>query len=56
MINELSKSIFISGHPEDFNKWAADLGDDKWSYKQLLPYFKKSQCHEQGEDTYKGFP
>src|SRR5712691_5385143 len=30
------------GFPEDFDSWAA-LGNDAWSYAQVLPYFRKSE-------------
>lgn len=30
------------GFPEDFDSWAA-LGNDAWSYAEVLPYFRKSE-------------
>ena len=30
------------GFPEDFDSWAA-LGNDEWSYANILPYFRKSE-------------
>src|SRR6266850_1582427 len=30
------------GFPEDFDAWAA-LGNEEWSYAQVLPYFRKSE-------------
>jgi choline dehydrogenase len=31
---------FVRGHPEDFDNWAA-LGARGWSWKDVLPYFRK---------------
>ena len=36
----VNAQIFLRGLPEDYDSWAA-LGNDKWSYSQLLPYFLK---------------
>jgi choline dehydrogenase len=30
------------GFPEDFDSWAA-LGNDEWSYENVLPYFRRSE-------------
>ncbi|KAI5642505.1 GMC oxidoreductase domain-containing protein [Phthorimaea operculella] len=34
--------IYQRGHPEDYNDWAR-MGNDGWSYSEVLPYFKKSE-------------
>ncbi|XP_045452674.1 glucose dehydrogenase [FAD, quinone]-like [Melitaea cinxia] len=34
--------IYQRGHPEDYNDWAR-MGNEGWSYKEILPYFKKSE-------------
>ena len=36
----VNAQIFLRGLPDDYDSWAA-LGNDKWSYSQLLPYFRK---------------
>jgi choline dehydrogenase-like flavoprotein len=33
---------FVRARPADFDRWAA-LGNDLWSYNQVLPFFKKSE-------------
>lgn len=34
--------IYNRGNPRDFDNWAAD-GNEGWSYKEVLPYFLKSE-------------
>lgn len=33
--------VAMRGNPNDYNKWANDTGDERWSYENLLPFFKK---------------
>jgi choline dehydrogenase len=37
--------VYIRGNPKDFNDWASQ-GAGGWSYKELLPYFIKSEANE----------
>ncbi|MEZ4864379.1 MAG: mycofactocin system GMC family oxidoreductase MftG [Caldilineaceae bacterium] len=32
--------IFLRGEPDDFDNWAT-AGNDRWSFAQVLPYFRK---------------
>lgn len=34
--------IYQRGHPEDYNDWVR-MGNEGWSYNEILPYFKKSE-------------
>ena len=40
--------VHIRGHRWDYDRWA-ELGNEQWSYEDLLPYFKKAE-HFDGED------
>jgi choline dehydrogenase len=42
---------YVRGNPEDYNEWAA-LGNKGWSYREVLPYFKKSEHHERFDEPY----
>ncbi len=44
---------YVRGHPLDYDRWAAE-GATGWDYAHVLPYFRKSQTHELGEDQYRG--
>jgi choline dehydrogenase len=39
------------GFPEDFDSWAA-LGNQEWSYENVLPYFRKSEHDLDIQDNY----
>jgi len=43
--------IYIRGHRSDYDHWAS-LGNDGWSFEDVLPYFKKSQDRAQGANDY----
>lgn len=45
--------LYVRGQAEDYDHWA-DLGNQGWSYKDVLPYFKKSEDNEQGANEYHG--
>ncbi len=38
----INGAFFLRGLPEDFDEWAA-LGNDQWSYVNVLPYFLKME-------------
>ncbi|MBX3519248.1 MAG: GMC family oxidoreductase N-terminal domain-containing protein [Xanthobacteraceae bacterium] len=45
--------IFIRGQREDFDDWEK-LGAKGWSYNSVLPYFKKLETYEGGENQFHG--
>ena len=45
--------IFIRGQREDFDDWER-LGAKGWSYRELLPYFRRYERHQGGENQYHG--
>ena len=36
--------VYIRGNPKDFDDWASH-GATGWSFKELLPYFIKSEAN-----------
>lgn len=51
--SSLNAMIYIRGAKEDYDEWAR-LGNQGWSYKDVLPYFKKHEHREAGANAYHG--
>jgi choline dehydrogenase len=45
--------LYIRGQHQDFDDWAA-LGATGWGYRELLPWFRKSERYEGGASEYHG--
>jgi choline dehydrogenase len=45
--------VYIRGNPQDFERWAQE-GAAGWSYRDVLPYFKRAENREDGPDHYRG--
>ena len=49
----INAMIYTRGHKNDYDGWAA-LGNKGWSYKDVLPFFKRSEHREAGANDYHG--
>jgi choline dehydrogenase len=45
--------VFLRGAPSDFDGWEA-VGAKGWSYRDVLPYFKRMEHNVRGADAYRG--
>jgi choline dehydrogenase len=45
--------LYVRGHPRDYDQWR-QLGNDGWSFADVLPYFKKSEGSWRGESKLHG--
>ena len=46
-------TVYMRGHPLDYDEWAALTGDDSWRWEAVLPLFKRSEDHHAGpNDTH----
>ncbi|XP_032663981.1 glucose dehydrogenase [FAD, quinone]-like isoform X2 [Odontomachus brunneus] len=49
----INAMLYIYGNAKDYNEWA-EMGNEGWSYEEVLPYFKKSQqCNHNYNDNWK---
>lgn len=51
--SSINGMFYVRGHPDDYDEWAKKT-DDSWSYRAVLPFFKKSEHQERGSDAFHG--
>jgi choline dehydrogenase len=44
---------FVRGQAQDFDSWA-QMGNQGWSYEDVLPFFKRMESYEGGDDAFRG--
>jgi choline dehydrogenase-like flavoprotein len=49
----INGTLYVRGHANDYDEWAA-MGNEGWSYQDVLPYFKKSEDNASGANEYHG--
>lgn len=51
--SSINGMVFLRGHALDFQRWEQE-GATGWSWKEVLPYFKRCETWEGGESEYRG--
>ncbi len=51
--SSINAMIYTRGNRSDYDHWSA-LGNQGWSYAEVLPYFKKAEHQERGASAYHG--
>ncbi len=51
--SSINAMIYIRGNRADYDGWA-ESGGEGWSYDDVLPYFRRGEDNERGEDAYHG--
>ncbi len=51
--SSINAMIYIRGNRADYDGWAR-YGVEGWGYDDVLPYFKRSEDNERGEDAFHG--
>jgi len=52
--SSINAMIYIRGHRTDYDRWA-ELGNQGWSYEEVLPYFKKFERNLRLRNEYHGY-
>ncbi len=51
--SSINGMIYIRGHARDYDQWR-QMGLTGWGYRDVLPYFKRSENNEDGGDAWRG--
>jgi 4-pyridoxate dehydrogenase len=51
--SSINVMAYVRGHRGDYDRWANN-GCEGWSYADVLPYFKRCESWEKGENTWRG--
>ncbi|HWV43842.1 choline dehydrogenase [Pseudorhodoplanes sp.] len=51
--SSINAMAYVRGNRGDFDRWS-EKGARGWSYREVLPYFKKQESWEGGENEYRG--
>lgn len=51
--SSINAMVYMRGQPSDYDSWAA-AGNCGWSYREVLPYFRRAERNEGGEDAFRG--
>jgi choline dehydrogenase len=52
--SSINGMIYMRGQARDYDGWAQLLGDENWSWKNSLPYFKLHEDHHKGASALHG--
>lgn len=50
--SSINAMVYMRGNAWDYDNWANEHGCDGWSYRDVLPYFKRSEDNEMLVDEY----
>ena len=51
--SSINGMVYVRGNAQDFEGWES-LGASGWSYRDVLPYFKRAEARAEGGDDYRG--
>ena len=52
--SSINAMVYMRGHPLDYDRWAADYDLPQWRFERCLPYFKKCETSDRGENPWRG--
>jgi choline dehydrogenase len=51
--SSINAMLYVRGHKWDYDHWS-ELGNNGWSYDEILPYFKKAEHNEIHQNDFHG--
>jgi choline dehydrogenase-like flavoprotein len=51
----INAQLYTRGNAKDYDAWANDAGCDGWSYREVLPYFVRSEDNQRLVNAYHGY-
>jgi choline dehydrogenase len=51
--SSLNGLLYVRGQPEDYDRWQ-QMGNPGWGWEHVLPYFRRAEDQERGEDEFHG--
>jgi choline dehydrogenase len=51
--SSINGMAFVRGQAQDFDTWA-QMGNKGWSYEGVLPFFKRMESYDGGDDSFRG--
>ena len=52
--SSINSMVYMRGHPLDYDSWSSKYGLKEWSFDKCLPYFKKCENSDRGENEWRG--
>jgi choline dehydrogenase-like flavoprotein len=53
--SSINAQLYTRGNAADYDAWASDEGCDGWSYREVLPYFKRAEDNQRFADDYHSY-
>jgi choline dehydrogenase-like flavoprotein len=50
--SSINAQLYTRGNAKDYDSWVSDAGCVGWSYREVLPYFKRSEDNQKLVDAY----
>ena len=53
--SSINAQLYTRGVPADYDEWVSDAGATGWSYRDVLPYFKRSENNQRFANEYHAY-